>query len=532
MLIMKNLFLFLVISFLNFAPTIIAQTANDHVPPYDGTAYLGTNMGYFPGWTDEQLADVAMGDASRNIEGAGMETMRPALYDHFLEKWGYDVRVNAFQHYINLGMKDLVCFIGEPSEEHREKKVYCEGVEASKHFANIYEPIWDDGQNGTPVNDENYFALFVYKTVSKYGDFVKIWEIWNEPDLADRDFKGHSYAKPGTRGSWWDNNPNPCEYKMRAPVFHYVRTLRIAYEVIKKTDPDAFVAIGGIGYPSFLDAVLRNTDNPSNGEVEATNYPLKGGAYFDVMSYHAYPHIDGSLREWQNFPPSWKYERTSDNAIKGVFNQRDRFRNVLHKYGYEGKTYPKKHWIITEVNIPRKQVKDFIGSDDAQKNFLLKLAAESKKEGIKQLHLYNLAEGTKIHPTADDEFAFMGIYETLNDTPLYQHRKTTGGIAYQTAAILFKNSVYDTDASDRLPKQEGVRALAFRTDKNDLFYVLWAECTKDQSEIAEANYPIQKQWLKEGLEMHKWDFAIYKKSWPIDNKILKLSGTPIILKCP
>ena len=259
---------------------------------------------------------------------------------------------------------------------------------------------------------------------------------------------------------------------------------------------------------------------------------MKGGAYFDVMSYHAYPHIDGSLREWQNFPPGWDYERTSDNALRGVFDQRDRFKGVLDKYGYDGKTYPKKHWIITEVNIPRKQVKDFIGSDEAQRNFLIKLAAESKKEDIKQLHLYNLAEGTRIHPTADDEFAFMGIYETLNDTPLYKHKKTQGGIAYETACLLMKNTVFDKDETDRLPKQEGVRAYAFRDDKNDPIYVLWAECKEDQSEEAKANYPILDQWRKDGMEIHYWDHAVSKKSEDFYRQELRLSGTPIFLKCP
>lgn len=70
--------------------------------------------------------------------------------------------------------------------------------------------------------------------------------------------------------------------------------LRISYEVIKTVDENAYVCIGGIGNPAFLDAVLRNTDNPIDG-TENNDYPLLGGAYFDVLSFHSYPHIDGSM---------------------------------------------------------------------------------------------------------------------------------------------------------------------------------------------------------------------------------------------
>ena len=100
--------------------------------------------------------------------------------------------------------------------------------------------------------------------------------------------------EPGQPGNWWENNPDPCDYKLRAPIFHYIRTLRISYEVIKSIAPDDYVCIAGLGFDSFLDALLRNTDNPDDGKVTA-EYPLGAGAYFDVVGFHVYPHIDLSL---------------------------------------------------------------------------------------------------------------------------------------------------------------------------------------------------------------------------------------------
>ena len=62
--------------------------------------------------------------------------------------------------------------------------------------------------------------------------------------------------------------------------------------------PKAFVAVGGLGWPSYLDVICRHTDEPFDGTATG-QYPLKGGAYFDCMSFHSYPHLDNSMRRWE-----------------------------------------------------------------------------------------------------------------------------------------------------------------------------------------------------------------------------------------
>jgi len=212
-----------------------------------------------------------------------------------------------------VGMDDHVTFIGYPSDEQRETTFYCSDHQ-SELFANMYLDIWDGGANGTPVNDDNYYALYVYRMVSIYKDYVKFWEVWNEPDF---DYSGNGFKDPGQDGNWWENIPEPCDMSIRAPVYSYIRMLRISYEVIKSLDPDAYVSVGGLGFPSFLDLIMRHSDNPNGGQINS-EYPNNGGAYFDVMSYHTYPHIDGSLREWNNDIGDFDYFRHSDAAIDGI----------------------------------------------------------------------------------------------------------------------------------------------------------------------------------------------------------------------
>ena len=261
-----------------------------------------------------------------------------------------------FKFYNSLGIKDNTVFLEKPSDAHRDKNKYDGCGDQSMIFTNLYQPIWDGGANNTPINDNNYYALYVYNTVLLYKDYVKFWEIVNEPDY---DFGANGWKGPGQPGNWFDKNPSACELvNLKAPIFYYNRMLRISYEVIKSIDPTALVAPGGIGYPGFLDAILRNTDNPSGGAV-TSDYPNKGGAYFDVLSYHKYPMYD------------LKNNRHSDAAAADVVSAKGDFQAVLSKYGYGG-TYPNKLWIVTESNIPRKPIGEFIGGDDVQRNFLIK----------------------------------------------------------------------------------------------------------------------------------------------------------------
>jgi len=87
-------------------------TANDIVPIYDEEFGYGTNMGYNPPYTDENIAEIAAGKSSDGIHGAGVNALRPGLWEFFLEAWGYDIRTSTFDYYGELGMKNNVAFVG------------------------------------------------------------------------------------------------------------------------------------------------------------------------------------------------------------------------------------------------------------------------------------------------------------------------------------------------------------------------------------------------------------------------------------
>jgi len=330
----------------------------------------------------------------------------------------------------------------------------------------------------------------------------------------------------GAAGSWWDNNPDPCQNALKAPIFHYIRMLRISYEVIKTLDPDAYVAIGGLGYPSFLDAVCRNTDNPDNGSANP-EFPLKGGAYFDCMSFHSYPHIDGSLRNWSNDINDFVYKRHSDAAANGVLILKKEFEAVLKNYGY-GQNYPEKTYIITESNIPRVAFGDYIGSDKAQYNFLMKALIQVQKEDVLQFCVFNLGE-TKNESAASSEFQLMGLYKNLNDVNPYEQIINSSGIAYRTTSNLLEKSKYNAEKTEELLLPDGVKGAAFVDDNGIATYALWAETKTDMSELATQSYSFPPSLNVNTLLVKAWDYSKTGTIKTITGSRLQLTGSPVFV---
>lgn len=491
-------------------------TANDVVPPLPKAFDYGSNMGYFP----PNYGDKALATLARDF---GATSIRPGLFHHFLETWGYDSRKEHFQYYDSIGLRNVVAILGFPSEIARDPAFYCPNQQ-SELFDKLYEPIWDDGENGTPVNDANPYALYVWKTAKMYKGLIKTYEVWNEPDLDT----GNGWLQPGQPGNWWENAPKPCETKLKAPPFFYIRTLRISYEVIKSVDRDALVAVGGLGWPSYLDVICRYTDEPFEGKEEPNRYPLKGGAYFDCMSFHAYPHFDNSLRIWDASADEYRNVRHSDAAVEGVWAQKNKFQAVLAKHGYNNTTYPQKHWICSEFNIPRRSFGEYIGSEAAQVNFLIKTLVTAQMQDMAQMHVYSIAD-EKPTNQAENEFAYMGLFKNLDRVPAGKAQPNAIAWAMKTTAELLKNTEFDATRSEALNLPSNVRGAAFRNKDGQFTYVLWAVTKQDRDENAEAEYAFPPAFTLKYMDAKPWHHSQSGAHYLMNAKQLILTGSPIFL---
>ena len=473
------------------------------------------------GWTDEQMADIAAGNKETNIEGIGAKALRTALPDYFTKYWGTEIRKKTFQHYENIDLKDIILTIGSPDTAHQDPNSYCYN-ERSQLFKNMYLDIWN--ANGT-VNDTNYFARYVSDLVKTYKNQVKFWEILDTPGW---DIEGKNGWKPRNwQHNWWENTPDPCEIGIKAPVSHLVRMLRIAYEVIKKQDSTAFVVYSGAGFPSFLDAVCRSTDNPADG-TPTPQYSYRGGAYFDAVLYNVFPHFDGSLAQYDAAVGGIVFRRNTDAAVLSIVKQRDSLQSVLSKYGYDNVNLPQKRFIIGEINVPRKSfgASMAFGSDEIQRNFVLKSYITSALNGILQMNLKNLSEETT-YDAAQDASQVMGLYQKLPSTP-FTRTLNVQGVAFKTINDILFGLKYDSLKTRQLNLPSTIKGGAFRSNSGKFTYALWAVSTGDLAEYGNAIYNFPNTFPS-NLYKREWTFTQDRRITQVASQNVLLTTTPIFL---
>ncbi len=481
------------------------STANNYVPPYVNLFQSGLNPGYYGnGWSDTDIYQLCY--------DAGCRSARNTLPDSFLAQWGTTIRVNSFRHIVNnLGFKGITTFLQTPRDEWRATEFF--GGSRSKLWQGLYEPIWDNGQNGTPVNDSNRFALYVWHVVKNYGQFIDFYEIINEPDYT---YSNHGWEAAGQPGSWWNNVPKPEDLpNLSAPVYHYIRLLRIAYTVIKRYDPKGYITPGGLGYQSFLDVILRSTDNPDGGKVNSA-YPLKGGAYFDTLSMHNYPQY--GTRYYEN--GQWIPDRHSDKAVSVFLGSHQEFAAVLAKHGYNGIKYPQKPYIITEMNVARKQIGETLGGKTLQRNFTIKAIVKAQQADIKLIQWFLTGEGKSYNDPTAGPYDLMGFYENLKITTPGNEQITDQGVANRTTYEQLYGWHYDANATATLNLPATVDGAAF-VKNSQIRYALWAKTTADRSENASASINMPES----SYTMVHWDGS----SETAAGNNLQLTGAPVFL---
>lgn len=112
-----------------------------------------------------------------------------------------------------------------------------------------------------PPRDYAAWGRYVYETATHFKGRVRFWQVWNEPDLGGN----------GPFGFWRGSEPE------------FARLLAVAYESVKRADPEAQVVLGGLslgGSPGVL-----NTDFLP-GILHDGTYPAARS--FDVLDFHHY----------------------------------------------------------------------------------------------------------------------------------------------------------------------------------------------------------------------------------------------------
>jgi hypothetical protein len=469
-----------------------SSTPNDGFSPGNplgGFFRYGVNGGFpNPNWTDPDLAQLE--------RWRGCNSQRVSLPETHLQRWGWEIELGDLAAYRELGLSGHVAFLTSPTREHSTAPASAADWELVHYMPkNLHEPILlDDGS----INPDNYWGSYVYQTVKTYKGFIKIWEVWNEPDWVS-DWQ--------VTGQWKTRAPTAAELpRFNGSIYDYVRMLRVSKIAAQLADPEAKIATGGLGYSNFLGALLRYTDNPQDGSV-TTKYPYTGGAYVDVLSFHHYP----------VYTPG-----NSDAAVDGYLEQVQAFSAELTGAGavIDG-------WENTETGAPHAAVGDFPGGAPYAVDYLLKVMVSAQARGVDGVDWFMLADSTAVDAT-DDPYNLMGLYQPVSDLQTIEEAAPTDtGVAYATLSDLLGKARFDPDATAALALPDSIRGAAFQTQAGKRAAVLWARAT-GSDETATASLPNDLSWTQ-----YEWDWAVSGESTAVAaGEPLALLGTPRLFVQP
>jgi hypothetical protein len=460
--------------------------------PYDNTKTpfrFGLNLGHpNASWGDDLHARLGA--------RAGATSLRPKLPEYHLDQWGYEIEVGDMQSYAADGLSHFVAFVIGATREHSTMPASAEDWKRDYYIPkNLHEPIWLE--NGA-VNPDNYFAASLFKTMSTYGQWVDTWEIWNEPDWVP------SWE---TAQGWWDNPPTADELvRFGGSIFDYVRMLRIATEVRDQAAPGTRVGLGGIGYPSFLDAVLRYTDEPNAGAVDA-DHPRTGADYFDAVVFHYYPH----------FTPG-----ASDVGAQGLISAKSDLEEVLTAHDVDPAS---RGFIVTESGAAHLDVADTPSGAEYARNYLTKVMPLAHRAGIEAIHWFILSDAAE--PT--DPFGSMGLYSDVSTlTSIEDAELTTTGVALRTLSSHLANAVISESARLRAGHGDDAEAVGYALPDGRAAWVLWAIAADSESASAEVTLDVDQP-----VETFAWDASQSNESEQLTpdagEVAIAVTGSPIIV---
>ncbi len=170
-----------------------------------------------------------------------------------------------------------------------------------------HQPFWTQApgteplENAPPQNLQD-FGDFCHALAERYGDKIRGYQVWNEPNLAKE---------------WGNQPPDPARY---------VEMLRVCYVGIKTANPAAWVISAGMsptgtGLPAAL---------PDDQFVEKM-YQAGAAPYFDLLGVHA-----SGYKEPPETSPDEAAAKYNGNRFF-CFRHVEDLRKIMERYGDGGK---------------------------------------------------------------------------------------------------------------------------------------------------------------------------------------------------
>ncbi|MFM8320529.1 MAG: hypothetical protein ACKOC5_06395 [Chloroflexota bacterium] len=288
-----------------------------------------------------------------------------------------------------------------------------------------------------PASDKiDEYAAFLKAIVTRYspGPYgLRYLELGNEVDVDPR-----LVWPEAPYGCWGDidNNYYGGGY--------YAEILRQAYPAIKSANPEVQVLTAGL----LLDCDPTNTRVACDaGKYLEGILRAGGGAFFDILSYHAYPRFESPNVIGESVA-SW-------NPRGGMYVGKIAFiRAMLSKYGLN------KPLMLTEASLVCPEYLSECKQDSPKYGTFLDLQADYVYWTFVRAYVYNI-QAVIWYTYEDSGWRSSGLFEDGAAKPAYY--------AYQ----YLSNLLYEATYSRTITSYPGVAAYEFR-DVGRRLWILWA----------------------------------------------------------
>jgi hypothetical protein len=194
----------------------------------------------------------------------------------------------------------------------------------------------------------NDWSNAVNQAVNEFGDVVKTWEIWNEP-----------------------NFPDSCLGCFDGTAQQYVALMQTAYYNIKAAAPsDTVIGLGGVPLFTGAEPTISNTYAQQAYAWTQNVVQLGGMKYCDAIAVHAYPY--------------------------GAYNQISQFAFQYFLQNYRQLCVGKPVW-VTEVGQESLST-NWTATEAQQSNFLTQSYSLLQNLGVKAYFWYELCDNYSVRP--------------------------------------------------------------------------------------------------------------------------------------
>lgn len=152
-------------------------------------------------------------------------------------------------------------------------------------------PQWatlgNDADYWTEPDDVNDIIPFLQAVAGRYP-LLKIWETWNEPNIAQ----------------FWKPTPNPVKY---------TALVKVCYNTLKAIDTNNIILAGA--WAPYGDA----TSSPNNPIAFLTTMYANGvQGYFDAISHHPYCYADARAPNFYEHWSAWSQMQDTNPSLRSV----------------------------------------------------------------------------------------------------------------------------------------------------------------------------------------------------------------------